>query len=752
MTTQISRRRFLHDVTAAGGVLCIGVSLSPGCASPLRTGRKQAQARGELIANAYISVLRSGRVVLSVHKTEMGQGVTTGYVTMVAEELEVEPSDVDFVFADAADEFRGNNPAGAPLFALQNTGSSTSTREGFVVIRRAAAAAREMLISAAAARWDVDTKVCSARQGLVTHGGSRRSVAYGELTVEAAMMSVPEDPPLKRVDEFRVIGRSLRRVDARAKVTGRALYATDFKIDRMLCAVMLHPSRIGASPKSIDSAAALEMPGVVDVVALEHGVAIVAEKRWQALNASKAVTVKWGPSPIDGLNSRDVQQSSRAFRGEARRVRDDGDVDSELSSADSELVEAVYEFPYLNHATMEPMSAIASVTDGRVEVWSGGQSQTAIQDHLADELGVSSKNVVVHTLFAGGGFGRRGVTDFALEAARISKHVGRPIQLLWSRESDMQRGYYRPAAVSRLKGALRGGRPTALCVHSLSQPIAPHQRPFLRGALPRSFGRQVRGIIANSNVAAFQGTTLPDLFGLEGAHDFPYSIANARAEFTPIQSALPVGFWRSVGHSYNPFTIECFVDEMADRVGADPYRFRRRLLTDGSRERRVLDAVAEISRWDESAEPGFAKGLARHTSFGSEVAQVAEVGVVDDMITVRRVFCVIDCGLAINPDVVKAQMEGSIIFGLSAALQEQIEIRDGEVQQSNFHNYPVLRMHQAPEIHVRILEGEPEPEGVGEPGLPPIGPAVANGLYRATGVRLRSLPLQPAWERREIET
>lgn len=732
--------------------MCIGVSLSPGCAGPLRARRKRAQARGDLVANAHISVLRSGRVVLSVHKTEMGQGVTTGYVTMVAEELEVDPSDIDFVFADAADEFRGNNPAEAPLFALQNTGSSTSTREGFVVIRQAAAAAREMLIGAAAVRWDVDASMCTAHLGRVTHGTSGQSIAYGELTAEAATMPVPDDPLLKQVEEFRVIGRPLRRVDARAKVTGQALYTTDFKVDGMLCAVMLHPSRIGASPKSIDSAAALKMPGVVDVFALEHGVAIVAGKRWQALNASKTVTVKWGPSPVDGLNSQDLQQSARAFRGEARRLRDDGDVDSELKSADSEVVEAVYEFPYLNHATMEPMSAIASVTDDRVEIWSGGQSQTAIQDHVADELGVSSDKVVVHTLFAGGGFGRRGVTDFALEAARISKHVGRPIQLLWSRESDMRRGYYRPAAVSRLKGALRGDRPTALCVHSLSQPIAPHQRPFLRGALPRSFGRQVRGIIANSNVAAFQGSTLPDLFGLEGAQDFPYSIENARAEFTPIQSALPVGFWRSVGHSYNPFTIECFIDEMADRAGTDPYRFRRRLLGEGSRELRVLDAVAEMSRWDEPADPGFAKGIARHTSFGSEVAQVAEVGIVDDVITVRRVFCVIDCGLAINPDVVQAQMEGSITFGLSAALQEQIEIRDGKVQQSNFHDYRLLRMHQAPEIHVRILDGEPEPEGVGEPGLPPIGPAVANGLYRATGVRLRSLPLQPAWERAETDT
>ncbi|MEM9188677.1 MAG: molybdopterin cofactor-binding domain-containing protein [Myxococcota bacterium] len=741
-----SRRMFLRSASV-GGALCVGAGFLPGCGGP-SVRVEHARNTGELIANLFVTVLLNGRALLTVPKTEMGQGVSTGYVTMAAEELELEPSKIDHVFADADPRYRQSNPAGAPLFALQRTGGSTSTIEGYEIIRTAAAAAKEMLIAAAAERWGVSSASCEARDGEVLHATSGRRANYGELTRSAAERSVPSDPRLKPPEEFRYIGQPRRRVDTGEKVNGEAIYASDVSVEGMVEAVVIHPPRYGARAESVDAGEAQRMAGVRSIFAFEHGVAVVADKRWQALRAARQVRVEWGSSRLDGLHGSELVAAAVAHEGTGRRLRDDGDVDDALEDGEADALRATYTFPYLGHATMEPMSCVASVTDDRAELWSGTQSPTVAQESLADALDLSTDDVVVHTLLAGGGFGRRGVSDFAVEAGLISRRVGKPVRLLWSREDDLRRAYYRPAAVCKLRGAVKNGRATALGVHALSQPIMNHHQTMMYGALPSGFGSAIRRIISGANLAGFQSGTLPDLFGLEGVHDLPYQIDNLRAEFTPLQTALPVGFWRSVGHSYNPFAVESFVDELAVSANADPYRFRRALLPDGSRAQRVLDTVAEMSRWSEPAGEGFAKGIARHTSFGAEVAQVAEVGVVEGRIRVRRVFCVVDCGIAINPDVVEAQMEGAIIFGLSATLDQELTIEDGEVQQGNFDDFPILRMHECPDIEVRILQSGGEPSGVGEPGLPPIGPAVANALYRATNTRLRDLPLQRAWNER----
>jgi len=731
----VSRRGFLHGVLIGGGGALALAACGGGNGQALRI--EHADKTGELTANLYITVLATGRVALIVNKAEIGQGVSTGYATLVADELGVPLDHVDVQFA-------GSSTAMRTSANMQITGGSTSTAEAFVPLRRAAASAREMLIAAAAAQWRVPAADCRAVDGHVVHGADR--VAFGDLTKHAARMAVPESPRLKTAKEFTLIGKVDRRVDARGKVDGTAQFGIDVVVPDMVNAYAIHGPVFGAKPTKVSADAARKRPGVIDVIAFPWGVAIVAAKYWQARAAAADVQIEWDAGAIDALDSGAMQKAMREHRGKGPTARDDGDAGSAIGRADI-VVGGVYEAPYLAHATLEPQNATASVTAGRAEVWAPSQSPTLAQAFVADALGIGMDDVTVHVTLCGGGFGRRAIADVCAQAALISQRVKRPVKLTWTRESDMTQAWYRPVYAARVEGAVRDGRVTGVRMHVLSQSIALSSKKLFGAALS-SLPRPLVEMLSGAALALFASNSFGDVFATEGLTNTPYQFGNFALSAEPVQNKLPVAFWRSVGNSVTGFIMEGLVDELAAVTKQDPFALRRTLLPANSRQRRVLDALEKLAGWSTPPPPGIGRGVARHFAFETEVAEVAEVSIVDGRIRVHRVYCVVDCGLAVNPDIIVAQMESAIIFGLSAALDQEITLVAGVVQQTNYDTFPLIRMHECPEIIVQILPSEEKPTGVGEPGLPPIAPAVANAVFRLTGVRLRRMPLQKAWHAR----
>lgn len=731
----LSRRGFLRGALLGGGALTLAVSCGGNSGA---TRIRHADQTGELVANLYVTVMPDGRISLVVNKAEIGQGVTTAYVTLAAEELYVPMDRVDVHYADSHPEMRTSTN-------MQVTGGSTSTKEAFVALRRAAAAAREMLVAAAAASWKVPARECRTEDGHVIHGARR--TGYGELTKLAARETVPERPRLKPAKEFTLIGKTDRRVDARAKVVGAAQFGIDVRVPDMVHAVAIHGPVFGARPEQVSADAARTRPGVIDVLSFPWGVAVVATKHWQALAASRDVTVTWSKGDAAGLDTAEMQQAMREYRDAGTTMVDEGDAGKAISRAQTKL-EVVYEAPYVAHAPLEPQNCTVSVIGKRAEVWAPTQSPTVVQAMVADTLGLSTDDVLVHTTLSGGGFGRRVVPDVCAQAAMISARVKRPVQLLWSRESDMTQGFYRPVyAIRAAAGVDAAGKVAGAKLRCLSQSIALSAKDVLGAALPGIPGA-LKAMFVDSLLAMFSTNTVGDLFAAEGLQGTPYKFGNLEVTAAPVQTKLPVTSWRSVGNSVTGFAMESLLDELAHAAKRDPLALRRELLPPDSRQMRVLDALAKLSKWGEAPPKGIGRGLARHFCFESEVGEVAEVELVDGRIKVRRVYAVIDCGLAVNPDIVRSQVEGAILFGLSAALDQEITLVDGVVQQRNYDTFPLVRMFEAPEIIVEILESERDPTGVGEPGLPPIAPAVANAIFALTGVRLRRMPLQRAWNER----
>jgi isoquinoline 1-oxidoreductase beta subunit len=734
----LSRRGFLQGTVAAGGALSLAVTFG-GCGGAGGARVAHADKTGELYANLYVTVLPDGRIALAVNKAEIGQGITTAYTTLAAEELYVPIDRVEAYYADSHSEYRTS-------FYMHVTGGSTSTKEAFPAVRKAAAAAREMLVAAAAASWGVRASECTVENGVVRHAASGKEAGYGDLTLLASRQAVPGKPRLKSAKEFTLIGKVSRRVDARRKVDGTAVFGTDVVVPDMVHATVVHAPVYGAKAERIDDAAARRVPGVIDVFGIDGGVAIVAAKYWQARAAALAVDVTWGKGDTEGLDTEVLAAAMRASTDRGVTQTDRGNAGGALKKAATRL-EALYEAPYLAHATMEPQNCTVHVKGGVVEVWAPTQGPTIVQATVAHALGLGRDDVMVHTLLSGGGFGRRFVADVCGEAAVIAKRVGKPVKLIWSRESDMTQGFYRPVYAIKMEGGLdAAGAPTAVRVQCTSQSITASSGDAIEAALPGVPG-PIKNMIVDSMLAMFATSSLPDMFAAEGLVNTPYQWKNYEIGATPVRTKLPVSSWRSVGNSVTGFAAESFVDEMAHAAKEDPLAFRRALVKPGSRQARVLDALEKLAGWGTApARAGVGRGLARHFSFDTEVGEVADVEIVDGRIRVRKVYCVVECGLAVNPDLVKAQMEGAIIFGLSAALDQKITIVDGVVQQRNFDTFPALRMHEAPEIVVEVLESADDPTGVGEPGLPPIAACVANGVFAATGVRLRSMPLQPAFD------
>jgi isoquinoline 1-oxidoreductase beta subunit len=715
MKKPLSRRSFVKGILAGSG-LTLFLAYTPGGFRVLGAEEiKKADLR-DLTLNAWIAISPDGLVTIIVSQSEMGQGVYTSIPMIVADELEADWKTVRFRAAPAADEYKN------PVWGMQSTGGSTSIRHFHDLLRKAGAAAREMLLQAAAQAWSVPRPECTAVNGAVRHTGTGRSLSYGKLAAAASKLPLPKDPPLKDPSQFRFIGKPLPRLDLQEKVNGKARFGIDTFIPDMLYASVARPPVFGAKEKSWDTNASKQIKGVEQVVRIGRGVAVCARNFEAARRGRAALAVQWDPGSRPDLDNAAIDKTLLDHLNKTGVVaRDDGDAEKALASA-AKKIESVYRLPYLAHATMEPMNCTAWVQKDRCDVWVPTQSQTGAQQTAAQLSGLDPKKVYIHTTYLGGGFGRRAETDVVEEAVEISKAVTKPVKVIWTREEDIQHDFFRPGNCCRIAGALDArGKITAwahrVVVPSIFARVFPQMMP--------------KGI---------------DPAAVEGIVDLPYQVPNLRVEYVRLDLPIPVGFWRSVGSSHNAFTVECFMDELALAAGKDPLDFRLEHMDKTSALRRVLETAAEKAGWGKPLKTGQARGLACHSCFGSQVAQVAEVSVDKGKggLRVHRVVCAIDCGPVINPDTVRAQMEGGIIMGLSAALKEQVVFENGGVKSANFADYPLLRFSEAPEIEVHLVQGMKKPEGVGEPGLPPIAPAVANGLFAAAGIRMRSLPLTPA--------
>ncbi|SFH61304.1 isoquinoline 1-oxidoreductase, beta subunit [Collimonas sp. OK307] len=742
------RRRLLIAGAVVGGGLLIGYGLRD--RNRLTPPSGLTHGDHEFVLNGWIKIGVDGIVTVIVPNQEMGQGIYTALPMLAAEELD---ADWSLVRAEQAsvDKIYGNYvilgdalPAkpedhGAMATTLRwvgfklgegigyvMTGGSSSVRSAWDPMRLAGASAREMLVATAAKRWAVDVAQCSTHAGRVMHAASGRSFGYGELASEAAQITPPTHPRLKTRQEYTLIGKPTPRLDVRAKVDGSAVFGIDVRLPNMLYAAVAQCPAIGGTVKSFDTAAIAKLPGFKAVVAIPHGVAVVADSYWRAKSALQQLPIVWDEGANATLDSNTIlaRYAQELEHGKANVYHASGDVDAGLQQA-AKVVEASYQVPFLAHATMEPMNCTALVKDGACEVWAPNQAPSIMRMIAARITGIASELVTVHTPFLGGGFGRRAEFDYVIQAVTVAHAMpGVPVKVVWSREEDIQHDMYRPAVMAKFRAGLdTAGKPVAWFNRIVGASVT---RSLMDRLLP------------------WGGMDFPpDKTNAEGAADLPYAFPHQRVEHVLANTPVPVGFWRSVGHSYNAFFTESFIDELAVAAGQDPYSFRRTLLTDSPRHLKVLDTAATRAGWGTALPPGRSRGIALHESFHTVVAQVAEISVSPSgEITVHRVVCAVDCGMAINPDTVAAQMEGAIIFGLTAALYGEITFAKGRVEQSNFPSYDMLRLAQTPLIETHIVDSDAALGGVGEPGTPPIAPAVANAVFAATGKRLRKLPLR----------
>jgi isoquinoline 1-oxidoreductase beta subunit len=712
--TDVSRRVFLRAAAAAGGGLVLSLRL-PARAGDARDVREPA---GDFAPNAFVRIAADDTVTVIVNKAEMGQGVCTSLAMALAEDLEADWTKVRVEFAPAHPDYAH------PGFPIQFTGGSTSTAGMTEPMRRAGAAARVMLVAAAAQKWGVPATECAAENGAVAHAGKKLRATYGELAALAATQPVPERVELKDAQHCRLLGRPMHRLDTAAKIAGTARFALDVYVDGARTALVLHAPTFTSKVKAIDAAAARGVKGVVDVIDLGNAVAVVADSFWTAKMARDRLDVEWDHGSSATLASEALRAQYRELaRTPGLVARGDGDAAKALAGAARQLA-ADYELPFLAHAPLEPLNCVVVPRDGAVEVWVGSQFQTGDRGAIATVFGIPPAKVALHTTFLGGGFGRRAnpASDYLVEAARIAKAAKCAIKLVWTREDDMRSGYYRPMWQSRLEAGVDD-----------------------KGALVAWRHRIVgQSILAGTPFEALMVHDGIDDSSVEGASDCAYAIPNLQVELHTTKSPVPTLWWRSVGHSHTAFAVESFVDEVAHAVGKSPLALRRELLAKAPRHLGVLVLAAKHAGFDAPLPAGRARGLAVHASFASYVAVVLEVSLADGAPRVHRATVAIDCGRVINPDTVQAQMQGAVGFALTAALYGEITLQQGRVEQSNFHDYPLLRLPEMPAVDVHIAPSDEPPTGVGEPGVPPVAPALANALFALTGTRLRRLPIRPA--------
>ncbi|MCA2980906.1 MAG: xanthine dehydrogenase family protein molybdopterin-binding subunit [Myxococcaceae bacterium] len=722
---KLSRRALIKSGVAVGGGLAVAVWLTT----------ERGKGSAELFApNAYVRVPSSGPIRVVVGRVEMGQGTATATAMLLAEELEVDPATLVLELADA-DRAYDN-----PTLGFQLTGGSSSTVTSWEPVRHAGAAARELLKEAAARRWGVTRAELTAKLGEVLHPPTNRVARYGELVADAATITI-HTPKLKAAKDFSVIGKPLPRVDAVEKTNGAAVFGLDVQVPGALVAVLARCPVMGGAVKSLDDAAAKAMPGVTHVVRVPQGVAVVAKTYWHARQAASALVVEWDEGPLATFSSATLRDTHRTLMQDASkrtRVRDDGKAD-EVLTASATALSAEYFAPFLAHAPMEPQNATAHVTATRCEVWAPTQGPGLAREVAARVTGLPIDQVVIHQTFLGGGFGRRIGQDYVAEAVEVSKAIGAPVKVVWSREDDLRHSFYRPAATHALTASLEGGEVKAWRHHVCTQSVMLQVLDsFLSGLAPK-LPTSVKQGVADVAKKVVPGR---DATSYEGADSVAYEVPHLAVDFTRHEPPVPTGFWRSVGHSHTAFATESFVDECAWALGRDPVALRRAMLTKRPKHLAVLERVTEAAGWSTPPPEGRARGVAVHECFGTVVACVVEVGLVDDAIRVHRVVLAADCGQVVNPDMVRAQLEGGAIFGLSAALKQRVTFEQGRVQQSNFHDFPPLRLHESPRIEAFVMTSDAPPSGIGEPAVPVMAPAVANAVYALTKKRLRALPLE----------
>ena len=706
-----TRRDFLKTGAAGAAGLLIGFYL-PGRMEALAA--EPAVAASPASLNAWMLISANDAVTIMIDKSEMGQGILTALSMIAAEELDCDWKTIHTEFAPAAKEYFN------PAFGMQGTGGSSSVRSSWDPMRKAGAAARDMLLQAAAAQWNVEKSACRTENSVIYHDSTKRKLTYGAVAMAASKLPVPQDVPLKDPKTYRIIGKSTKRLDTPDKVDGRAEFGLDVRKPSMLYAVVARCPVFGGKAASFDAAKAKAVPGVKNVVEISRGIAVIADNTWSAMQGRRVLEIKWDEGPNAGANSENI---SKLFADQMDKTgaeaRKEGDAPAALAGA-SQKIDAVYEAPYLAHATMEPLNCTADVRADRVDVWAPTQFQTMAQGATAKICGLKPENVFIHTTYLGGGFGRKAGTDFVMEAVETSKAIGQPVKLTWSREDDMQHDFYRPASYAKLAGGIGpDGWPVAWTT---------------RVACPSIME------------AWFPGSTKNNLdpSSVEGVSDIPYSIPNIQVDYVRTEPGIPVGFWRSVGASQNGFFSECFMDELASAAKKDPYEFRRHLLNKAPRHLGVLELAAQKAGWDKPLAAGRYRGIAVLEAFQSYAAQVVEISLDRKARTVKvhRVVCAVDVGRVVNPANIVMQSESAIVYGLSSALYGEISIANGRVVQTNFNNYQVLRLDAMPTIEVFIVPSEEKPTGAGELSVPPVVPALCNAIFTATGKRIRRLPIR----------
>ncbi|MCI0506902.1 MAG: xanthine dehydrogenase family protein molybdopterin-binding subunit [Gammaproteobacteria bacterium] len=692
LTYKISRRDFIKTSLGAGTAFAISFTL-PGCnLQPADPGTRIAN--DVFKPNAWIRIAMDNSITVVVPESEMGQGVLTSLPMLVAEELDADWQLVGYEQAPLD-----------PAFGIQSTGGSTSIRHAWKNARQASAAARKMLVTAAAQQWKVSESECRTQNSTVIHIQSGKQLKYGELVHAAAALPLPESVTLKQPGEFRIIGKPVARLDAAIKVKGEALFGLDVVLPGMLIATIAHCPVFGGKLARYDDAITKNLPGVKHVLVIDSGAVVIATHYWAAKQGLDALDIEWALGDNGKINNHSISaQLENSLNGPAEIIDERGD-SSAMKNSGRRHIEASYEVPFQAHATMEPMNCTADVRENKCEIWAPTQSPSEAQKTAAELLpGLAMENILVHTTFLGGGFGRRLNQDFVAEAVQISRAVKTPVKLIWPRSEDMQHDHYRPVTRHRLIAAIDPARASVAWHHRIAGSVK-----------QRSAG---------------------------GAEAVAYAFDYRLIDFVDTPTHVPTGAWRSVGHSQNAFVIESFIDELAYAMQQDPYRFRLGLLKDKPRHKAVLQLAAEKAGWGNPLPDGRFRGIALHASFDSYVAQVADVSInKDQSVRVHRVVCAIDCGIVINPDTVAAQMESGIVFGLTATLKGKIDINAGAVAQSNFHDFPLLTIGEMPDVETYIVPSTGSPGGVGEPGVPPIAPAVANAVFAATGKRVRTLPI-----------
>ena len=723
MSASISRRSFLKGSLAAGG-LTIAVSITDFGFDLLNASDKKDLAAFN--PNVWLQITSDDRVTISVGNSEMGQGVHTAQAMIIADELEADWKDVRVKQGEALDGFK------SPLLKSQITVGSGSVRGFYEPLRKAGAAGRAVLVQAAAQTWKVPEGECRAVKGQVIHEKSKRKLSYGKLCEKAAKLELPKDPPLKTEAEFRYMGKPMARVDIPAKVSGKAIFGLDVDLKDLHFAVISRPPAFGAKLLSSDTKAAEQVPGVVKVLQIPQGVAVCATSTAAALKGKAALKIEWDKGTHPDMDNASIEKTMLAdLDRPGAKVQDTGDIKKTLGEA-AKKVEATYFVPFVAHATMEPMNCTAQVTADRCDVWAPTQGQTVAQMVAGQVSGMPPEKVYIHTSLLGCGLGRRARPDFVAEAVGISKALGKPVKVLWTREDDIKHDAFRSAMTHRITGALDGqGRLTGWN----------HKTACV-------------SLLKSMNPAAIKdGVDSYCLWGLWSAPDSPhwndrlqYEIPNLYIEMNITDLPIVAWPWRSVQNAPNAFPIECFIDELAQAAGKDPLEFRLQNLKNNKRAARVLETVAAKAGWGKPPAKGIGRGIAQHACFGSYVAQVVELSVDADSgkIKVHKVVAAVDCGPVINPDPLVAQIEGAVTMALSTALMEEVRFAKGGVASANFDDYRLIRMSEVPEIEVHMIKSTDKIGGIGEPGVPPLAPALANAFFNATGVRVRRIPLTPA--------